>query len=38
LQGAVEIAHRLDPCPDCGSGRLLPVGGDEMRVKDLEAI
>ncbi len=36
--GTVEIAHRLDPCPDCGSGRLLPVGGDEMRVKDLEAI
>lgn len=34
----VEIAHRLDPCPDCGGGKLMPVGGDEMRIKDLEVI
>ncbi|GAB4258341.1 MAG: hydrogenase maturation nickel metallochaperone HypA [Pararhodobacter sp.] len=34
----VEIAHRLDPCPDCGSGRLMPTGGDEMRIKDLEVV
>ncbi|EBA05814.1 hydrogenase maturation nickel metallochaperone HypA [Sagittula stellata] len=33
----VEIAHRLDPCPDCGGGKLMPQGGDEMRIKDLEA-
>ena len=33
----VEIDHRLDPCPTCGGGRLLPQGGDEMRIKDLEA-
>ena len=33
----VEIEARLDPCPDCGGGRLMPVAGDEMRIKDLEA-
>ena len=32
----VEIADRLDQCPDCGSGKLLPEGGDEMRIKDME--
>ena len=32
----VEIEHRLDPCPECGGGRLLPEGGDEMRIKDME--
>ncbi len=32
----VEIADRLDPCPDCGGGKLMPQGGDEMRIKDLE--
>lgn len=32
----VEIAERLDPCPLCGGGRLLPQGGDEMRIKDME--
>ncbi len=32
----VEIDDRLDPCPDCGGGKLMPVGGDEMRIKDLE--
>ena len=34
----VEIEHRLDPCPKCGGGKLLPEGGDEMRIKDLEVI
>ncbi|WP_425071432.1 hydrogenase maturation nickel metallochaperone HypA [Sagittula sp. S175] len=33
----VEIEHRLDCCPDCGGGKLMPQGGDEMRIKDLEA-
>ncbi len=33
----VEIEDRLDPCPNCGGGRLMPTGGDEMRIKDLEA-
>ncbi|MDJ0630446.1 MAG: hydrogenase maturation nickel metallochaperone HypA [Rhodobacter sp.] len=32
----VEIKDRLDPCPHCGGGRLLPEGGDEMRIKDME--
>ncbi|MDE3079913.1 MAG: hydrogenase maturation nickel metallochaperone HypA [Paracoccaceae bacterium] len=34
----VEIADRLDPCPLCGGGRLVPVAGDEMRVKDMEVV
>lgn len=32
----VEIDDRLSPCPICGGGRLMPEGGDEMRIKDLE--
>lgn len=32
----VEIAYRLDPCPICGGGKLIPQGGDEMRIKDME--
>jgi hydrogenase nickel incorporation protein HypA/HybF len=35
---AVAIDDRLAPCPHCGGGRLLPQGGDEMRIKDMEAI
>lgn len=35
---SVTIDERLDPCPLCGSGRLLPSGGDEMRIKDMEVI
>ena len=34
----VEIENRLDPCPDCGGGRLMPDGGDEMRIRDMEAV
>jgi hydrogenase nickel incorporation protein HypA/HybF len=34
----VEIADRLADCPLCGGGRLLPEGGDEMRIKNLEVI
>lgn len=34
----VEIEERLDPCPDCGGGKLMPVAGDEMKIKDLEVI
>lgn len=34
----VELEDRLDPCPRCGGGRLLPVAGDEMRVKDMEVV
>lgn len=32
----VEIEDRLDPCPRCGGGRLMPVAGDEMKLKELE--
>ncbi len=32
----VEIEDRFDPCPTCGGGKLMPQGGDEMRIKDLE--
>lgn len=34
----VAIRDRLDPCPECGGGRLLPEGGDEMRIKDMEVV
>ena len=37
-QRDVEIADRLDPCPLCGGGRLVPVAGDEMRIKDMEVV
>ena len=33
-----ELSHRLAPCPDCGGGRLMPVSGDELKIKDLEVI
>ena len=32
----VEIGDRLALCPLCGGGKLIPQGGDEMRVKDME--
>jgi hydrogenase nickel incorporation protein HypA/HybF len=34
----VEIDSRLSPCPLCGGGKLIPQGGDEMRVKDMEVV
>ena len=34
----VEIEERLSPCPLCGGGKLVPTGGQEMRIKDLEVI
>ena len=34
----VEIDDRLAPCPLCGGGRLLPDGGDEMRIRDMEVV
>ncbi len=33
---SVPISDRLDPCPVCGGGKLMPQGGDEMRIKDME--
>lgn len=32
----VEVETRLDHCPKCNSAKLLPLGGDEMRIKDME--
>lgn len=34
----VGIDTRLSPCPNCGGERLMPVAGDELRIKDLEVI
>ncbi|MBK1635119.1 hydrogenase maturation nickel metallochaperone HypA [Rhodovulum adriaticum] len=34
----VEIEERLAPCPRCGGGKLMPVAGDEMRIKDMEVV
>lgn len=34
----VEIDQRLAPCPLCGGGKLLPQGGDELRIKDMEVL
>lgn len=34
----VNIHDRFDPCPRCDSGRLMPQGGDEMRIKDMEVV
>lgn len=33
-----EILDRFDPCPACGGGRMMPVGGDEMRIKDMRVL
>lgn len=32
---AVEIRHRLADCPVCGGARVLPTGGQELRVREL---
>ncbi|MCB1907788.1 MAG: hydrogenase maturation nickel metallochaperone HypA [Rhodocyclaceae bacterium] len=32
----VAIAARFDPCPLCGSYRVEPTAGMEMRVRELE--
>ena len=34
----VEIEARLDPCPLCGGGALLPIAGDTLRIKDMEGV
>lgn len=34
----VPLAHRLDPCPKCGGERLVPNGGTDMKIKDLEVM
>lgn len=32
----VPIAERHDPCPLCGGHEMVLVGGEELRVKELE--
>ena len=32
----INIKHRFDECPDCGSYQLQATGGEEMRIKELE--
>jgi len=32
----VAVRQRHDPCPVCGGYRVQPVGGMEMKVKELE--
>ena len=34
----VPLDTRLDPCPLCGGGKLIPQGGDEMRIRDMEVM
>lgn len=34
----VEIMDRLACCPRCGGARMLPEGGDEMRIRDMEVV
>ncbi len=33
-----EYQARYDPCPGCGSYQVQMVGGDQMRIKELEVI
>ncbi len=33
-----DLEARLAPCPDCGGTRLMPISGDELRIRDLEVI
>lgn len=33
----VDLARRGDPCPSCGSYRLLVTAGEELRLVGLEA-
>jgi hydrogenase nickel incorporation protein HypA/HybF len=34
----VQIDDRFAPCPRCGSDRLMPQGGDDMRIKNMEVV
>ncbi len=37
-EDVVDIMDRLACCPRCGGERLLPEGGGEMRIKDMEVV
>ncbi len=32
----VQVKQRFDACPDCGGYQLQVIGGEEMRIKELE--
>ena len=32
----VRVDKRFDACPDCGSFQLQVIGGEEMKIKELE--
>lgn len=32
---AVQVRSRVDDCPVCGSPRVVPTGGTELRVREL---
>lgn len=34
----VELDDRLAPCPNCGGTALMPVAGEDMRIKNLEVL
>lgn len=34
----VPVKARFDACPECGNYQVQLVGGDEMRVKEMEVI
>ena len=34
----VEVETHLADCPACGSARLMPTGGDEMRLVEIEVV
>ena len=35
---SVAVDSRLADCPSCGSGRLCPTGGDQMRMIEMEVM
>lgn len=34
----VVVARRGDPCPACGSHRLIVTGGEDLKIKQLEVM
>ncbi len=32
----ITVNTLLDPCPDCGGGQVQVLGGDQMRITELE--
>lgn len=34
----IEVETRVTDCPHCGGVRLMPIGGDEMRLVEMEIV